>query len=302
MSQYTLTVSNLLLAEAERMAAGFDDEGADAPLSVSLNETDEALDLWELVALYDSEPAALKAQWDREGFVCTVASLVERDWVRESLLGLAPVTAGRFFLYGSHDRDRRRAGGVSLEIDAGTAFGTGHHGTTAGCLLALDVILKRSTPRQTLDLGCGTGVLGLAASVMLKKRVWASDIDPEAVRVSLCNAAINGARNGLRTILAPGLRHPLLRKAAPFDLLFANILARPLVALAGGISAALAPGGHLVLSGLTHGQERMVGAAYRNRGLLPVWKLRLGSWSVLVYRRTAERPGRKAPGVRQMLR
>ena len=297
MTQYTLTVSNLSLADAQRMSLAFDDEGADAPLSVSLNETDETAEIWELVALFADERPAIKAKWDREGFICTVAPLVERDWVRESLVGLAPVAAGRFYLYGSHDRARRRSGGLSLEIDAGTAFGTGHHGTTAGCLMALDVILKRRKPHQVLDLGCGTGVLALAASVMLKRRVLASDIDPEAVRVSLCNAAINGSRNALRGVTAPGLKHRAIADSAPFDLIFANILARPLVALAPGITAALAPGGQLILSGLTHAQERMVAAAYRNRGLIPQWKLRLGSWSVLVYAKTAKRPGRKAPGV-----
>jgi ribosomal protein L11 methyltransferase len=298
MSQFALTVPNLSLADAERLSTAFEDDGPHAPLSISINETDEALEIWELVALFNSEGAAERAKWDREDLVCSVAPVEARDWVRESLKGLAPVAAGRFFLYGSHDRAARRAGGISLEIDAGTAFGTGHHGTTAGCLMAFDLILKRRKPRQVLDLGCGTGVLALAAAAMLKRNVLATDIDPEAVRVALCNAASNGVRAHLKAVTATGLNHPAITAAGPFDLIFANILARPLVALAPGIASALAPRGDVILSGLTHSQERSVAAAYRNRGLVPVGKTRLGSWSVLVFARKAKRPGLRAPGVR----
>ena len=196
-----------------------------------------------------------------------ITAVPNHDWVRQSLEGLPPVTAGRFFLHGSHDRCRRRAGGISLEIDAGTAFGTGHHGTTEGCLMALDHIIKKRRPRRILDVGCGTGVLAIAAARATRAKALASDIDPEAVRVTRHNARTNGVSPAIAAITAAGLNHPRLVATAPYDLIFANILARPLVSLAQGLSLILASGGALVLSGLTLDQCRWILAAYRNRGL-----------------------------------
>ncbi len=151
------------------------------PSAVTINETDERRSTWEVVAFFAS---AAETEAACASFGGAIAPLPDTDWVRQSLTGLAPVTAGRFFLHGSHDRPRRRAGGVSLEIDAGTAFGTGHHGTTEGCLAALDGILKRQRPTRILDVGCGTGVLAIAASKAACVPSTATDIDPEAVRVT----------------------------------------------------------------------------------------------------------------------
>ncbi len=221
------------------------------------------------------------------------------DWVRKSLEGLAPVTAGRFFLHGSHDRARRRAGGQSFEIDAGTAFGTGHHGTTAGCLLALDGILKHQTPRRMFDLGCGTGVLAIAAARATRQAVLATDIDPEAVRVTIGNAKLNALGPLTRAHTAAGLHHPVIRQSAPYDLVFANILARPLAALAQGLSTLLAPGGNLILSGLTRDQLRWIKACYQTRGLIHARTIFMGNWVALVMKRTginAKRPGHGRPG------
>jgi ribosomal protein L11 methyltransferase len=235
----TLTVGNLTFKAAETLADEMDEHPLCDALAVTLNETDEQAALWNVVAFFtDAEKAeaarnALKLQ------KAEITDLVQRDWVKESLEGLAPVAAGRFFLYGGHDRERRRGGGISLLIDAGTAFGTGHHGTTEGCLLALDSILKRTRPRHMLDLGCGTGVLALAAAKATHTKVLASDIDPEAVRVTRLNGAINGAGPLLACVTAPGLAHRLIAESAPFDLIFANILARPLVSLAWSGRAAL---------------------------------------------------------------
>jgi ribosomal protein L11 methyltransferase len=298
--QCTLTVEGLTETRAGELAALIEDQ-PDPPLAVSLNETDEAGRIWNLVAYFAGEAEARQAGERLRPLLAktafSVAALPAVDWVRRSLEGLAPVAAGRFYLYGSHDRDRRRAGGISLEIDAGTAFGTGHHGTTSGCLLALDTLLKRMSPRprRILDLGCGTGVLALAAARALRRPVLASDIDPVAVAATRANARNNCARPWVGAVSAPGLKHRRIAAEAPYDLIFANILARPLIALVGDLTYGLAPGGTLILSGLTRDQEQAVRAAYRNRGLIPASLLRLGNWSTVVFRKTtrkAKRPQR----------
>ncbi|MGE0007494.1 MAG: 50S ribosomal protein L11 methyltransferase [Parvibaculaceae bacterium] len=290
--QFTLTVGGLSEPGAGTLA-GAVEEGPDPPLAVALNETDETGRIWSLVAYFTSEAQACAAGEGLRpllgGTPFCVQALPEVDWVRRSLEGLAPVAAGRFFLYGSHDRPRRRAGGIALEIDAGTAFGTGHHGTTSGCLLAFDALLKRTSPRRILDLGCGTGVLALAAARALRRPVLAGDIDPVAVAVTRRNARGNGASSLLGAVTASGLGHRRIAGGAPYDLIFANILARPLIALAGDLARGLAPGGTAILSGLTRDQEQAVRAAYRNRGLVPEGPLRLGNWSTLVF----ARPGRQ---------
>ncbi|MFZ5671868.1 MAG: 50S ribosomal protein L11 methyltransferase [Pseudomonadota bacterium] len=287
--QFTLTIDHLAEARAAELAALFEDQD-EPPLAVTINETDEAARLWNVVAYFADETEARNAGTKIKPLlkdeVFAIAALPDVDWVRCSLEGLAPVVAGRFFLYGSHDRERRRSGGVSLEIDAGTAFGTGHHGTTSGCLLALDRLLKKSAPRRVLDVGCGTGVLAIAAARALRRAVTASDIDPIAVAVTIDNARNNGAGALLSGITAPGLKHRRIAASAPYDLIFANILARPLIALAGDLTASLAPGGTLILSGLTLDQEQAVRAAYRNRGLIPESPIRLGNWATLVFGQT----------------
>jgi ribosomal protein L11 methyltransferase len=284
--QFTLTIGGLSEEQANELANLIEDRDS-PPLAVTLNETDEAARLWNVVAYVADAAAAqdlgrqLATRPGRIDF--SIAAVPDVDWVRRSLQGLSPVIAGRFYLYGSHDRATSRAGGISLEIDAGTAFGTGHHGTTTGCLLAFDAVLKRALPKQVLDLGCGTGVLALAAARALRRPVLASDIDPIAVTVTHDNARNNGAGPLVSAVRAPGLKHRRIAARAPYDLIFANILARPLIALAGSLVRSLAPGGTVILSGLTRDQEQAVRAAYRNRGLLPSRTLRLGNWSTLVF-------------------
>jgi ribosomal protein L11 methyltransferase len=285
-----LTVPALSLVAAEDMANRFESDFQIEPLAVTINETDEAKNLWETVAYFATDVDAEEAQRLLQVPSGIISTLPDRDWVKHSLEGLAPVVAGRFFLHGSHDRERRRHGGVPFEIDAGTAFGTGHHGTTAGCLLALDAILKRRQPERVLDLGCGTGVLAIAATLASKRKTLATDIDSEAVRVTELNATLNGVAPLLKGVTAPGLKHTRITHGAPYDLIFANILARPLISLAQGLTSILAPGGNLILSGLTRDQVRWVLAAYRNRGLVCNRTLLLGNWATLTLSSKKKRP------------
>ena len=297
-ARFTLTIPDLTLEAAQLLATRIEDHVACDPLAVTINETDETRMLWETAAYFADAAEAEEARVVLALEHGVITALPDTDWVKKSLEGLAPVAAGRFFLHGSHDRHRRRAGGISLEIDAGTAFGTGHHGTTEGCLRALDAILKRKQPRHGLDVGCGTGVLAIAAARATRRRTLASDIDPEAVRVTQVNAAHNGAAPLIAAIIAAGLKDPRIAAAAPYDLIFANILARPLVALAHGLSQILEPGGSLVLSGLTLDQCRWILATYRNQGLVPAGKIALGNWATLVLTRPQKkrRPKRLRAG------
>ena len=212
----------------------------------------------------------------------TFETIAARDWVAASLADLKPVTAGRFTVHGAHDRAHVTANRIGIEIEAALAFGTGHHGTTRGCLLALDGIVKRASPRRILDIGTGTGVLAIAAAKALHVPVLASDIDPEAVRIARENARLNGVAPFVQCVHAAGLGAPRFRTRAPFDLVFANILLAPLKRLAGPMRSLLAPGAHVVLSGLLAHQEQAALAAYRPHGLTLVRRIPLGEWVTLV--------------------
>jgi ribosomal protein L11 methyltransferase len=210
----------------------------------------------------------------------SVSQLAPRDWVALSLAGLPPVEAGRFRLRGGHERPRA-GGGVDLLIEAGEAFGTGHHATTRGCLLALHDLLKTRKPARALDLGTGTGALAIAAAKATHRAVLATDIDPVAVRVARENVRRNGVAGLVRVIEADGLGAPSLR-GRRFDLVIANILAGPLHAMAGDIVQACVPGGAIVLSGLLEPQARGVLAAYRARGARARRRYVLQGWATLV--------------------
>lgn len=207
-----------------------------------------------------------------------------KDWVKASLEDLVPVPAGRFVVHGAHDRMRVPANKLGIEIEAALAFGTGHHGTTRGCLLLLDHVLKAYQPRRVLDLGTGTGVLGIAAAKALKIGVLASDIDPPSVKVAQENARLNETGNLVQVIRATGFSAPGFAQRAPFDLVLANILANPLRQLATPMARHLAPGALVILSGLLTPQARSVIAAYRARGLVPLRHLRIEGWSSLLLR------------------
>jgi ribosomal protein L11 methyltransferase len=207
-----------------------------------------------------------------------------KDWVKASLEDLVPVPAGRFVVHGAHDRARIPANKLGIEIEAALAFGTGHHGTTRGCLLLLDHVLKFRKPKRVLDLGTGTGVLAIAAARALHRAVLASDIDAPSVKAARANARMNGVGNFVEVIRATGLAAPAFAKAGPFDLVLANILANPLRQLAGPMSAHLAPKAFVILSGLLNHQAASVVAAYRARGLVPLRHLKTEGWSSLLLR------------------
>jgi ribosomal protein L11 methyltransferase len=215
----------------------------------------------------------------------TFDTVEARDWVKTSLEDLVPVPAGRFVVHGQHDRDRIAANKLGIEIEAALAFGTGHHGTTRGCLLLLDHVLKAWRPRRVLDLGTGTGVLAIAAAKALHETILASDIDPLSVRVAHDNARLNRSGHLVRAIRATGFAAPQFARAAPFDLVLANILANPLRQLATPMARHLAPSALVILSGLLTPQAPAVIAAYRARGLVPVRHLRIEGWSSLLLRK-----------------
>jgi ribosomal protein L11 methyltransferase len=208
-----------------------------------------------------------------------------KDWVKASLEDLVPVPAGRFVVHGQHDRERVAPNKLGIEIEAALAFGTGHHGTTRGCLLLLDHVLKAWRPRRVLDLGTGTGVLAIAAARALHEKVLASDIDPPSVQVARENARLNVAGHLVQAIRATGFSAPQFVAAAPFDLVLANILANPLRQLASPMARHLAPSALVILSGLLTHQAPGVIAAYRARGLVPVRHLRIEGWSSLLLRK-----------------
>ncbi len=207
-----------------------------------------------------------------------------KDWVKASLDDLVPVPAGRFVVHGAHDRARIPPNRLGIEIEAALAFGTGHHGTTRGCLLLLDHVLKFRKPKRVLDLGTGTGVLAIAAAKARKRAVLASDIDMPSVKVARENARLNGVGNFVQAVCATGFAAPEFAQAGPFDLVLANILANPLRQLAGPMSKHLAPKAFVILSGLLNHQAESVVAAYRARGLVPLRHLKIEGWSSLLLR------------------
>ena len=274
-------------ATAEAAAGRIDADPALEGATYSILEEDEDRDVWRI----DAFPTELEeAERLRElleghgGMTVSVEVLADADWLAMALSGLPPVRAGRFFVYGAHDLGRRPLNTVNLRIEAGAAFGTGHHGTTVGCLYAYDALLKRRRFDRVLDVGAGTGVLAIAAAKTGSRLAIGTDIDPVSVRIGRENAALNQVR--ARFVHANGLRERSVQAGAPYDLVFANILARPLVWLSSDIKAALKPGGLAILSGLLRSQERFVRAAYLARGFRVQRRYHRDAWATLVLRRT----------------
>ena len=211
-----------------------------------------------------------------------VEKVPARDWVKDSLAGLAPVAAGRFLVHGGHDRTRVPPNRIGIEIEAATAFGTGHHGTTRGCLLALDGLARQRRPRHILDLGTGSGVLAIAAAKLLRTPVIATDIDIHAVRAASDNARKNGVGALVDAVHAAGLAAPRIVSRAPFDLVLANILLAPLQRLAAPLARSLWPHARVVLSGVLAVQAEAAISAYRSQGLMLERRIALDEWVTLV--------------------
>ncbi len=214
--------------------------------------------------------------------------LEDRDWVTLSLEGLPPVEAGPFIVAGSHVLTQSSPGKTSVLIEAGPAFGTGHHGTTLGCLLGLDHVMRKRRIHKVLDLGTGSGVLSIAALKTGAKRAIGTDIDLDSVRVSRENARKNNVAARYKGIHCSGVRSPTVQADAPYDTVFANILARPLVGLAPDIHRVTAPGGAIILSGLLHHQEPQVIGAFAGRGLSLIKRFHRDGWSTLLFEKPAQ--------------
>jgi ribosomal protein L11 methyltransferase len=277
------TLADRTRAEALALAL---EEMAPEPTGIGSFEMEDGSGLWEIGAYFEERPDAvvldlLAAAHGARPF--TVSELPEVDWVAKVRRDLSPVVAGRFFVYGSHDADRVPEGCEPLLIEASMAFGTGHHGTTLGCLRALDRLAEQGfVGRSVLDLGCGTAVLAMAAARIWPGVMLASDIDAVAIEVAEVNVAANGLSGRVRCVEAEGLDHPQLQAAAPFDLIFANILKGPLVALAPAITESLAPGGRVILSGLLNEQAEEVIAVYSGLGNSLEDHAEIGDWSTLI--------------------
>jgi ribosomal protein L11 methyltransferase len=264
--------------EGQAAIAGFESPDGRWGITVHFAEPPDEDSVRELVGIAAGDDVAREIAFD---------TVEAKDWVKATLEELVPVRAGRFIVHGQHDRARIPPNKLGIEIEAALAFGTGHHGTTRGCLLLLDEVLKAYLPRRVLDLGTGTGVLAIAAAKALQIRVLASDIDPLSVRVAHQNARLNGTGDWVETIQATGFSALHFAERGPFDLVLANILANPLRQMATPMARHLAPSALVILSGLLPHQAQSVIAAYRARGLVLKRHLQIEGWSSLLMRKVA---------------
>jgi ribosomal protein L11 methyltransferase len=288
----TTTIARLTCTEsAARRLADALTESLD-PRDVIVSATDFRGDYWTVAVYFHSTPNrnAIRQVFASVGGVpaaraLTFETVAEKDWVAASLAGLQPVAAGRFVVHGRHDRARIGVNRIAIEIEAALAFGTGHHGTTRGCLLALGRIVKSRRPRRILDVGTGSGVLAIAAAKACRRRVVASDIDPRAAAAARANADANGVGASVDVIRAGGLDDRRFRLRAPYDLVLANILLQPLKRLAAPLSRLVAPRGRVILSGLPPAHANAALAAYRTQRLMLERRIVLDGWVTLVLAR-----------------
>ena len=286
----TFTALTTLTGRAPAYALGEAMEGmSPEPTGVGVFEMEDGSGLWEVGGYFEETPdetalALLAAAMGAKAFV--VSELPETDWVAHVRRELSPVAAGRFFVYGSHDVDQVPQDCEPLLIEAAMAFGTGHHGTTLGCLKALDrLALDGFVGKSVVDIGCGTAVLAMGAARIWEDTVLASDIDEVAVDVARANVVANGLTGRVECVEAAGFDHPALSGAAPFDLVFANILKGPLVALAPDMAAALQDQGYAILSGILNEQADDVIAVYAQSGINLHHRESIGDWTTITLRK-----------------
>jgi len=287
MPTYTALTTLPGKAPAEALGEALEDLTPE-PTGVGVFEMEDGSGLWEIGGFFVEAPDdvaldVLAAAYGAKPF--TVSELPETDWVAHVRRELHPVEAGRFFVYGGHDADKLPEGKIGLLIEAAMAFGTGHHGTTQGCLEAFDALLSEGVaPKNVVDIGCGTAVLAIAAAKVLPDPVIASDIDEVAVEVAAANASANGVADRVRCLEAVGFEHADIGAAAPFDLVFANILKGPLIDLAPSMAAHTGPGAYVILSGILNPQADEVIAAYDAQGFGLKARNEIGEWTTLILR------------------
>jgi len=271
--------------KAEQVLDLLSDVFGEEDFAIATTEIDEKKDIWEAsVYMMREDEDEVRRRVDEALEAAYPELSVERevipdvDWVAKSLEGLKPVRAGRFLVHGSHDRDKVRSSDIGIEIDAGQAFGTGHHGTTAGCLEVIDRVMRSRNVRNALDLGTGSGVLAIAVRKLKNIPVLATDIDPIATRVAAENVRTNGIANGIITKTAPGFHSTAFSEYGPFDLIIANILARPLIRMAPKLVDNLAAGGTVILSGILASQRWKVLSAYNGQKMRHVRTIWRNGW------------------------
>lgn len=266
-----------MLPAEETAAAAFEvDDGRTWSLEVYFAAAPDETAVRELLAACAGAELAKKAVFTK---------IEQKDWVAASLAGLAPVRAGRFLIHGGHDREKVRPNDIGIEIEAALAFGTGHHGTTRGCLLHFDKLLKRRKPHRILDVGTGTGLLAIAAARALNQRIAAGDIDPVSTITARANAVANRAGAYVRPVTASGIRHQDLVREGRYDLIFANILARPLMRLSHSIAGVATENADLILSGLLPRDVNGILSAYRLQGFRLMDRMDLEGWVSLRLKR-----------------
>jgi len=283
----TYTALTTLAEEPRAQALGEALEALDPePVGVGVFELEDGSGLWEVGAYFTEPPdeIALTLMAAAHGAAeFAISELPEIDWVAHVRRELKPVEAGRFFVYGSHDADKLPPNRIGLWIEAAMAFGTGHHGTTLGCLRAIDRLAEAGeVPARVLDLGCGTAVLAMAAARVWPGTVLASDIDTVAVEVANANVIANGLEGRVECLEAAGFDHDTIRARAPYDLIIANILKGPLIELAPEIARHTATGGRVILSGLLVDQANEVQAAYEAQGFALATREDNGDWATLL--------------------
>lgn len=288
--QLTLQVPQ---AQAAIFAALFEDDA----LAVTVQAPPRQA-LAEISVLYNMPPAAdavtvllqdaaEQNKWAMPKFI--IAALAQEDWLQRVAQATPPRRIGRLLIHGAHDKDKVTTALPRLQIEAATAFGTGEHPSTQMCLMLLQEVLQHRTPRRALDVGCGSGILALALARLAHRRSLAVDCDAESVRLTRENARINGLSHWVTALPGAGYQPSAVRRGRPYDLVFANIFARPLMALAVDLRAHLAPGGHAILAGLLTSQALMVLAAHRMQRLHLVRQIRQGEWSALLLKKGQRR-------------